>query len=140
MFGFAALQSIKVTVDGDFGNAEFVGGVFEGALHKKNASVLHEVNELQALFAGFGARRGHAVNEAAHRRKDAFSVAGASFQEHGIITLPADTLLKLSDFPVGTRLRILPNHACPTAAPYEKLLLVNGEGRITEALDHVRGW
>ena len=58
----------------------------------------------------------------------------------GIITLPADTLLKLSDFPVGTRLRILPNHACPTAAPYEKLLLVNGEGRITEALDHVRGW
>ena len=61
-------------------------------------------------------------------------------QEHGIITLPADTLLKLSDFPVGTRLRILPNHACPTAAPYEKLLLVNGEGRITEALDHVRGW
>ena len=61
-------------------------------------------------------------------------------QEHGIITLPADTLLKPSDFPVGTRLRILPNHACPTAAPYEKLLLVNGEGRITEALDHVRGW
>lgn len=61
-------------------------------------------------------------------------------QEHGIIEAAAGDRLKPEDLPVGTRLRIMPNHACPTAAPYEKLLLVNEEGRVTAALDHVRGW
>ena len=54
-------------------------------------------------------------------------------QEHGIIEAAAGDRLKPEDLPVG-------NHACPTAAPYEKLLLVNEEGRVTAALDHVRGW
>ena len=61
-------------------------------------------------------------------------------QEHGIIEAAAGDRLKPEDLPVGTHLRIMPNHACPTAAPYEKLLLVNEEGRVTAALDHVRGW
>ena len=61
-------------------------------------------------------------------------------QEHGIIEAAAGDRLKPEDLPVGTRLRIMPNPACPTAAPYEKLLLVNEEGRVTAALDHVRGW
>ena len=61
-------------------------------------------------------------------------------QEHGIIEAAAGDRLKPEDFPVGTRLRIMPNHACPTAAPYAKLLLVDGEGRVKAALDHVRGW
>ena len=60
-------------------------------------------------------------------------------QEHGILTLPEDSPLTQEDFPVGLRLRILPNHACPTAAPYEKLVLVKN-GRISEVLDHVRAW
>ena len=61
-------------------------------------------------------------------------------QEHGIIEAAAGDRLRPEDFPVGTRLRIMPNHACPTAAPYEKLLLVDGEGRVKAALEHVRGW
>lgn len=61
-------------------------------------------------------------------------------QEHGIIEAAAGDRLKPEDFPVGTRLRIMPNHACPTAAPYAKLLLVDGEGRVKAALAHVRGW
>lgn len=60
-------------------------------------------------------------------------------QEHGIIEATEGPALRPEDFPVGTRLRILPNHACPTAAPYEKLLLVRDE-KITEELQHVRGW
>lgn len=60
-------------------------------------------------------------------------------QEHGILTLPPDSALKLDDFPLGTRLRILPNHACPTAAPYKYLLLVKN-GIIIDVLEHVRGW
>ena len=61
-------------------------------------------------------------------------------QEHGIIEAVAGDRLKPEDFPVGTRLRVMPNHACPTAAPHAKLLLVDGEGRVKAALDHVRGW
>ena len=61
-------------------------------------------------------------------------------QEHGIIEAVAGDRLTPEVFPVGTRLRILPNHACPTAAPYEKLLLVGEDGRVKAALDHVRGW
>ena len=60
-------------------------------------------------------------------------------QEHGIITLPADSSLAQSDFPIGRRLRVLPNHACPTAAPYAHLLLVEN-GKIVAVLSHVRGW
>ena len=60
-------------------------------------------------------------------------------QEHGIITLPADSSLAQSDFPIGRRLRVLPNHACPTTAPYAHLLLVEN-GKIVAVLSHVRGW
>lgn len=60
-------------------------------------------------------------------------------QEHGIITLPADSSLAQSDFPIGRRLRVLPNHACPTVAPYAQLLLVEN-GKIVAVLSHVRGW
>lgn len=60
-------------------------------------------------------------------------------QEHGIIEATEGPALRPEDFPVGMRLRILPNHACPTAAPYEKLLLVR-DGKIIEELPHVRGW
>lgn len=60
-------------------------------------------------------------------------------QEHGILTLPEDSACKLDDFPLGTRLRILPNHACPTAAPYKYMLLVKN-GLIIDVLEHVRGW
>ena len=60
-------------------------------------------------------------------------------QEHGIIELPADSRLTQIDFPIGRRLRILPNHACPTAAPYAALLLVD-KGQIVSVFNHVRGW
>ncbi len=60
-------------------------------------------------------------------------------QEHGILTLEEGSSLTQKDFPIGKRLRVLPNHACPTAAPYAHLLLVD-EGVIVDVIDHVRGW
>lgn len=60
-------------------------------------------------------------------------------QEHGIIEAVAGDRLDPADFPIGRRLRILPNHACPTAAPYAKLLLVR-DGRVIEEIEHMRGW
>lgn len=44
-------------------------------------------------------------------------VTGAN-QEHGIIARRPGTACALPEWPVGTRLRILPNHACATAAQH----------------------
>jgi len=41
-------------------------------------------------------------------------------QEHGIVSLRMGTNGHLSEFPIGTRLRILPNHACATAAQHRE--------------------
>ncbi|MBI3792912.1 MAG: DSD1 family PLP-dependent enzyme, partial [Gemmatimonadetes bacterium] len=47
-------------------------------------------------------------------------------QEHGIIGRRKGDARPLPDLPVGTLLRILPNHACATAAQYERYQLVEG--------------
>lgn len=63
-------------------------------------------------------------------------------QEHGLMKLPDPAkpgAATQADFPLGRRVRILPNHACPTAAPYAHLLLVR-DGVVKAVLGHVRGW
>ncbi|MFE0755053.1 DSD1 family PLP-dependent enzyme [Inquilinus sp. NPDC058860] len=44
-------------------------------------------------------------------------VSGAN-QEHGVVSLRPGSRGALPDLPAGTRLRILPNHACATAAQF----------------------
>ncbi len=45
----------------------------------------------------------------------------AANQEHGILAAPTGSTASLSDrFPIGTRLRILPNHACATGAQFSQ--------------------
>jgi D-serine deaminase-like pyridoxal phosphate-dependent protein len=48
-------------------------------------------------------------------------------QEHGLIAGPDAGEVQADRFPVGTRVRILPNHACLTAAPYGRYHVVRGE-------------
>ncbi|WBQ05484.1 alanine racemase [Kribbella sp. CA-293567] len=43
----------------------------------------------------------------------------AASQEHGILSLRPGSSAALPNLPIGTRLRILPNHACATAAQHE---------------------
>jgi D-serine deaminase-like pyridoxal phosphate-dependent protein len=57
-------------------------------------------------------------------------VMGSANQEHGIVCLSEGLDADIaSRFPVGTRLRILPNHACATGAqfPQYHALLDNGD-------------
>ena len=42
----------------------------------------------------------------------------AANQEHGIVALRPGSAAKLPQLPIGTQLRILPNHACATAAQH----------------------
>lgn len=48
-------------------------------------------------------------------------------QEHGILALREGSLRQLPELPVGTRLRILPNHACATAAQHASYQVSTGE-------------
>lgn len=69
-------------------------------------------------------------------------------QEHGLIG-PADPAahhasLPFERFPVGSRLRVLPNHSCMTAAMYDRYYVVSGQpgdnGAIIAEWDRVNGW
>jgi D-serine deaminase-like pyridoxal phosphate-dependent protein len=64
------------------------------------------------------------------------------FQEHGVLELDADYALE--DFPIGTRLRVFPNHVCMTAAMYDCYHVVDsdiGDGtEIVAVWPRVNGW
>ena len=68
-------------------------------------------------------------------------VTGAN-QEHGIIAArPGTPPLDLARFPIGTRLRVLPNHACATAAQHASYLVVGADGTTVEAeWPRLNGW
>jgi D-serine deaminase-like pyridoxal phosphate-dependent protein len=60
-------------------------------------------------------------------------------QEHGIITARTGEL-DWSLYPIGGRLRILPNHACATAAAYDRYFVTNGDELIIDVWERVNGW
>jgi D-serine deaminase-like pyridoxal phosphate-dependent protein len=66
------------------------------------------------------------------------TVSGTN-QEHGIITARAG-VIDFDRFPIGSRLKILPNHACATAAAYDRYFVTSGDERIVAVWDRVNGW
>ncbi|CAN7418113.1 alanine racemase [Pseudoduganella sp. LjRoot289] len=62
-------------------------------------------------------------------------------QEHGVIAHRSGDPRKSPDFPVGTLLRILPNHACATCAQHDRYHVVDGGGLAVNAVwPRFRGW
>lgn len=62
---------------------------------------------------------------------DGALLSGAN-QEHGMISFAEEAPADLEErFPVGSRLRILPNHACATGAQFERYHAVDAKGAIT---------
>jgi D-serine deaminase-like pyridoxal phosphate-dependent protein len=59
-------------------------------------------------------------------------------QEHGEID--GVSLEAFARLPVGARVRVLPNHVCMTAAPYDHYLVVDGGGEIVDRWDKIGGW
>ena len=67
-------------------------------------------------------------------------VANAN-QEHGVVALRPGTSGPLPDLPVGTKLRILPNHACATGAQFDGYEVVPAEaGAPLAHWPRFRGW
>ncbi len=68
-----------------------------------------------------------------------FVVTGAN-QEHGIISSPGHPKIKISQIlPIGTQLRILPNHACATGAQFPQYQALDAQGHV-QTWDRFYGW
>jgi D-serine deaminase-like pyridoxal phosphate-dependent protein len=61
-------------------------------------------------------------------------------QEHGVVSLRAGAAGALPDLPVGSQVRILPNHACATAAQHEAYEVLGSDGRLTGRWPRFSGW
>ena len=61
-------------------------------------------------------------------------------QEHGIIQMRNGSNAKLPDIKTGDMLRILPNHACATAAAHNCYNVVNNKNEVTNVWDRFNGW
>ena len=59
------------------------------------------------------------------------------YQEHGLVTGAAP--VDFDRFPIGSRLRILPNHSCITASAYDRYHVFSG-GQITAEWPRISGW
>ncbi|WP_405164388.1 DSD1 family PLP-dependent enzyme [Nocardia sp. NBC_01499] len=93
--------------------------------------------QIQSVDQGYGL-----VTDLAGQLIPDLLMTGAS-QEHGILTRRPGSARSTPDLPVGTRLRILPNHACATAAQHHRYHVVNSSTSTT-AIDAVwtrhSGW
>jgi len=60
-------------------------------------------------------------------------------QEHGIVARRGGGAIDFTRHPIGSRLRVLPNHACATAAQFGEYQVLR-EGRPTDLWDRFGGW
>lgn len=61
-------------------------------------------------------------------------------QEHGVAYFDCEEIVDVvSQFPIGTRLRVLPNHACATGAQYQSYQAIQPNG-IVEEWQRINGW
>jgi D-serine deaminase-like pyridoxal phosphate-dependent protein len=68
-------------------------------------------------------------------------IVSQASQEHGILASRSGSGRNMPELPVGTRVRILPNHACAMAAQHDFYSVVNGESPKIEARwERIRGW
>ena len=72
-------------------------------------------------------------------RLDDFRVSSTS-QEHGIVSSESGMAPDYRRFGIGSRLRILPNHACATGAMHDFYFTVDGGTEVTGRLERANGW
>jgi D-serine deaminase-like pyridoxal phosphate-dependent protein len=67
-------------------------------------------------------------------------VVAEANQEHGILAHRSGDASRMAHLPVGTLVRILPNHACATAAQHGAYHVVRGSRRIEARWERTGGW
>jgi D-serine deaminase-like pyridoxal phosphate-dependent protein len=61
-------------------------------------------------------------------------------QEHGIVSLRSGSTARLPDIPIGSRVRILPNHACATATQFDRYNVLNETDEVIDVWERFSGW
>lgn len=61
-------------------------------------------------------------------------------QEHGIVTKLRGDGLDFDDFPIGSLIRVLPNHACATGAMHDRYYVVDGTTEVVDMWPRVNGY
>ena len=61
-------------------------------------------------------------------------------QEHGVLSMRADSAARLPELPVGSLVRILPVHACATAAQFGFYHVMDENGTVTDVWQRFSGW
>lgn len=73
------------------------------------------------------------------RRRIGSVRVGHVYQEHGMLT--ADGPFPFDALPIGSRVRVLPNHVCMTAAMYDAYRVVEASaGPVTDLWPRINGW
>lgn len=67
-------------------------------------------------------------------------IVSATNQEHGIISDRQGGPLAWESFEIGSMVRILPNHACATAAMFDRYYVTDGAADIIDVWHRVNGW
>jgi D-serine deaminase-like pyridoxal phosphate-dependent protein len=65
------------------------------------------------------------------------TIVRKAYQEHGVIEPDRD---HFPDLPVGSKLRVLPNHACLTAAAHDRYHVVDGSDDVVAIWPRMNGW
>ena len=68
---------------------------------------------------------------------DQVLTSGRRWQEHGVLRAAAP--LRRADLPIGSALRIVPNHSCLAAALFERYAVIRG-GDVVDEWRPVKGW
>src|SRR5205085_6908122 len=66
-------------------------------------------------------------------------IVSSTNQEHGIITR-RDGEIDFDRFPIGSRVLVLPNHSCATAAAYDRYHVTEGGEEVVAVWERVNGW
>jgi D-serine deaminase-like pyridoxal phosphate-dependent protein len=88
----------------------------------------------QAVDQGYGV-----VCDLSGRPYPDLIVADAN-QEHGIVAVRRGSSAALPDLPVGSHVRILPNHACATGAQHDRYHVLDGAGAVGAVWPRINGW
>jgi len=67
-------------------------------------------------------------------------IVSATSQEHGIISHRNETTVNWDQFPIGSMVRILPNHACATAAMFDQYNVIDGSLEVKDIWSRINRW
>ena len=142
VFGDLVMSGLGVTTPGDI--AVSVLATVIGHQHEKGWTIVDagwmamsrdRGTSRQAVDQGYGL-----VADRHGRLLDDVVMVDAN-QEHGVLAHRSGDPSRMPRLPVGTLLRILPNHACATCAQHDRYHVVDGAGTHIQAVwPRFQGW